>query len=408
MVEQYNALVSAGVPREPAFPKSEYDTRLANVRQAMGEQDIDVLLVQHTPNFCYLAGFQTPLSNWYGCLIVPREGDLIAQVCDIEIPNLMVHGWDNTNIYTTPWYRQVEGPPQLARILEERGFGGKRLGLEARLPGCSALTLMQLQELLPQAHIQDASELVLHFRAVKSPAEVAHVRQAARLTDIGVIAGLEAIAPGKTDNDLLSAAYAAMADAGSEYTSIQPLVYAGPTTALTHVTAKRRTMKVGDTASIELSGVYQRYSAPVFRTGVVGEPSQLVKQMVEYTLAKMALLYENSRPGRAISDVAKSVTRGLKGLEGLQPAGTGAAERARGAWYGYSVGIGFPPDWVEHSIFIDEENDRPLEEGMLFHTPTGSRLLGIGAVTFSESMLITSTGCELLSKTPRELTVVPA
>ena len=182
MVEQFNALVDAGVPREPAFPKAEYDTRLANVRKAMGEQDIDVLLVQHTPNFCYLAGFQTPLSNCYGCLIVPREGDLIAQVCDIEIPNLMVHGWDNTNIYTVPWYRQFEGPPQLVSILEERGFGGKRLGLEARPPGCSALTLMQLQELLPQAHIQDSSDLVLHFRAVKSPAEMAHVREASRLT----------------------------------------------------------------------------------------------------------------------------------------------------------------------------------------------------------------------------------
>ena len=161
-----------------------------------------------------------------------------------------------------------------------------------------------------------------------------------------------------------------MADAGSEYTSIQPLVYAGQTTALTHVTAKRRAMKVEDTATIELSGVYQRYSAPVFRTGVVGQPwAQLVKRMAEYTLAKLALLYENSRPGRAISDVAKSVARGLKGLEGLQPAGTQASEWARGGWYGYSVGIGFPPDWVEHSIFIDEAHDRPLEEGMMFHTP---------------------------------------
>ena len=156
-----------------------------------------------------------------------------------------------------------------------------------------------------------------------------------------------------------------------------------------------------------LAAVYQRYSAPIFGTGILGEPSQLVKQMTEYTLANLALLYENSRPGRAMSEFAKTVTKDLKGLEGLQPPGIQAAERARGGWYAYSVGIGFPPDWVEYSVFIDDEHDRELEEGMVFHAATGSKIHGIGGVSFSEAMVITSTGCETLSNTPRELTVAP-
>ena len=62
MVEQFNALKEAGVPQEVAFPRSEYDARVAKVRKAMEVEGIDVLLVQHTPNFCYLAGYQTPLA----------------------------------------------------------------------------------------------------------------------------------------------------------------------------------------------------------------------------------------------------------------------------------------------------------------------------------------------------------
>ena len=80
MVQRFRALKEAGVPQEMAFTREEYDARLAKVRKAMEEQEIDVLLVHHTPNFCYLAGYQSPLANWYGCLILPREGEPIAQI----------------------------------------------------------------------------------------------------------------------------------------------------------------------------------------------------------------------------------------------------------------------------------------------------------------------------------------
>ena len=404
MVQQFRTLKESGIPQELAFSKAEYEARVAKVRKAMEEQDLDVLLVHHIPNFCYLTGFQTPLSSWYGCLILPREGEPIVQVTNIEIPNLMVHGWDNENIYVIDWQGQIDGPSQLASILKERGFGQKRIGLELRFPGCTGQIALQLHELLPGAQIKDASDLVLHFRAVKSPAEMAHIREAARLTDIGMEAGLTAAGPGKTDNDLLMASYAAMIGAGSEYLSIQPLVYAGAYTTLVHVTAKRRAMKVGDTATLELTGVYQRYSAPLFRTAVVGEPSDLIKRLAEYVKTRMALLCENARPGRSTSDLARAVAQGMKNFK--LPEVPGRSIAAGG--YGYSVGISFPPDWVEHSMFIDENHDRLLEERMVFHTPTGARSLGQVGVSFSETVVITATGSETLSKLPRELTVVPA
>ena len=71
------------------------------------------------------------------------------------------------------------------------------------------------------------------------------------------------------------------------------------------------------------------------------------------------------------------------------------------------MGIGFPPDWTEHSIFMDERYDRVLEEGMVFHTPMSGRVPGEAGLSFSETLAVTATGCEALSKTKRELTVVP-
>ena len=400
MVQSYRALKEAGVTQEMAFSREEYDARLAKVRKAMEEQEIDVLLVHHTPNFCYLAGYQSPLANWYGCLILPLEGEPIAQIIDMEVSNLMVHGWDNENIYVFDWRLMGNAPGQLADILKERGYGNKRIGLEFRLPGCSALTLHELQQRLPQAKIIDASDLVLYFRAVKSPAEMAHVREAARITDIGMEAGLAAIAPGKTDNDLVRVSYDAMLDAGSEYLSIQPLTYVGRWTSMVHVTAKRRAMNVGDAVGIELTGAYHRYAGPLYHTAVIGEPSDVIKRLSEYPLTALALLLENARPGRAGSDVARAVNRGLQAVK-LPPGGVGRPSI-------YSVGIGFPPDWVEHSTFVDENYDRPLEEGMVFHAPITSRVPGKVGIIFSQCWTVTATGAEALSKLPLKLTVVPA
>ena len=405
MVEQFRVLKEAGVPQELAFPKQEYRARITRVRNAMEEQDIDVLLVHHTPNFCYLTGYETPLANWYGCLILPREGEPIAQVIDAEVANLMVHGWDNENIYVFDWRRQVDAPGQLVDILKERGFANKRIGLESRPPGCSAQTGQELRGQLPGVRIEDASDLVLYFRAVKSPLKMKHVREAARLTDIGMEAALKAMGSGKTENDVHAAAHASMTRAGSEYNSIEPVVSAGHASGMVHMKTSGHAMNLGDAVEILLSGYYERYSAPLKRTGVIGQPSDLVKHLADYDLATLSLLFENVRAGRATSDVARAVTQGVKALK-LEAEGTDIGSYDIGL--GYAVGISFPPDWVEHSIAVDPEHDRLLEEGMVFHTPINARAPGKVGVGISETWVVTATGCETLSKLPRQLAVVEA
>src|SRR5262245_1917848 len=99
MNPQMRALKEAKVPQQMAFSKAEYAERIAKVRSAMGQRGIDVLLVHHTPNFCYLTGYQSPLASWYGCLILPLDGELIAQLADLEVANLVVHGWEGESIY---------------------------------------------------------------------------------------------------------------------------------------------------------------------------------------------------------------------------------------------------------------------------------------------------------------------
>src|SRR5262245_42260630 len=81
----------AGLPSEAAFPREEYAARLAHVRRAMAAVGLDLLLVHSLPNICYLTGYQTPLSDWYHCLLVPAQGTLTLQVCDGELAQVNTH-----------------------------------------------------------------------------------------------------------------------------------------------------------------------------------------------------------------------------------------------------------------------------------------------------------------------------
>ena len=110
-------------------------------------------------------------------------------------------------------------------------------------------------------------------RAVKSPAELECLRQAGRFSVAAMEAAVRAMRPGVTENGIAAAAVAAMIEAGSEFFCTDPWVRAGHRSGIIHATYKRHFVKLGDPVIIELGGVYQRYTAPLYATAVIGRPS---------------------------------------------------------------------------------------------------------------------------------------
>src|SRR5262249_34504378 len=156
-----------------------------------------------------------------------------------------------------------------------------------------------------------------------------------------------------------------------EYFSIDPIVRSGPRSGVTHATAKRRAVHPGEPILMEIGAVYQRYCAPLLRTAVVGKPGPQLRHLADVSLAAMDLLLANLAAGRTAGDVA---TAAMKALTGLGP-----EVRMRG-YFGYTVGIGFPPSWVERSIEIAEGRDDVLEAGMTFHLHRVLRVPGVMGV----------------------------
>lgn len=124
----------------------------------------------------------------------------------------------------------------------------------------------------PDARIVDAAPILLNIRAVKSPAEIALMKQAALYTDAGFRAAMAAIAPGRTNREIEGAAIAGALRAGADGVGMWPELKTGP---LSNGTIYRksydyhllnRTVQTGETVLMDLGFTHEYYKGDVGRT----------------------------------------------------------------------------------------------------------------------------------------------
>lgn len=380
----------------PAFPPSEYKARLAKVRGAMASNGIDVLLVQCTPNVAYLTGYEMTCGNEHVCLIVPLAKDAILHVQAEDAASVPRHDWLG-EVVACASIAEDDRHDQLAKLLIGRGHGNGRVGIEMGRYPVTAQSYLALSEKLSSARFVDATSLVFDRRVVKSPAELAYMRKAASFTNAGIRAAMQALRIGNTDNDVGAAAYAAMLRAGSEAPYPAPFIHVGERTGWgPHLTWKRYPIQAGDAINLEMSGVYNRYVGPIYRTAVMGKPSDYLRRVSDACIDTLNAMFSFARPGMTAHDVA---TRAQKQLDPVR------SMIYTGGSCGYSIGLTLSPNWVEHSFRLAAGNHRPILAGMTFHSPIAVRLPGKLGVAISEAWTMTERGAEVLNDFPRELLI---
>ncbi len=250
---------------------------------------------------------------------------------------------------------------------------------------------------LPSARFVDCTALVFDLRVVKSPAELAFMRKASSFTDIGIAAAMEALRVGNTDNDVGGAAYTAMVKAGSEAPYPAPFIHVGERSGWgPHLTWKRNPIQPGDTINLELSGFYNRYVGPVYRTASMGKPTDYVRRVSDACIDTLNTMFSFARPGMTAHEIA---TRAQKQLDPVRD------EIYTGGSCGYSIGLTLSPNWVEHSFRMAGGNHRPVLAGMCFHSPIAVRWPGKIGIAVSEAWTMTEKGAEVWGTFPRELLV---
>ena len=377
------------------FAIEEFEDRLARVRAAMRAKDIDLLLVTGPENIFYLTGQQTPGYYTFQALVLPVEGDPVFVVRQLEYFNFVA----NTFITDAAIYQDTDDPVAfLVRLIETKGLKGKRVAIDKRGWFLPIATYEALLTALGTVH--DAAGVVERLRMVKSPLEVEKLVRSAAYVDAGIKAGLAAVRPGNTENDLVAAMMGAAIAAGSEYMGMEPLVSSGPRSGVPHGTWRRRRLQDGDAAFLEMAACHDRYHAALMRTAWIGTPPAKALEMAKVCQEALAVSLEAIRPG------VPCEMPHIACQKVIDAAGYTDNFRKR---LGYSVGISFAPDWGEGGILsLNAGVKTLLEPGMSFHLPPALRVYGRFTVGVSETIIVTETGCKVLGTLDREMIRIAA
>ena len=374
------------------FSVDEFQQRLARTRERLSERGVAGMLV-HTPeNMYYLSGYHTPGYYAYQTMLVPTS--------PAKPPVLVVRRLEESNVREFSWidtrrvYTDIEDPIELtAKVVKESGLEHATLAIEKSAWFLTVANLEALARLLPGVTFVDGSGVVEQGRVIKSPAEIAYIRKAARAAEAAMRAGLDTTAAGRTEDEVAAEIYRAAILAGCEYTSLPQFIASGYRSSITHATWAGRRIEPGDVVYYEVVGTVQRYSASLYRGATIGPPNDKIKRMSDATIAGLERVLETMKPGVPCGDVAEAWADAIV---------KGGFDRPHKR-AGYSIGISFPPDWGEgHILSLKYGEERMLEPGMVFHVPSSIRDEGVALVGNSETILVTDRGSEALTHFPRQ------
>jgi Xaa-Pro aminopeptidase len=250
----------------------------------------------------------------------------------------------------------------------------------------------------------EPTELVTHARYLKLPEEIVLHREAARITDVMIEAGLrlvrDAVAAGgelSSESELAShvtgIGVRTMYDEHDDVVVVSPLagalVYAGANSAYPHGLPSGYRLRPGDTFMLSLGCAVGGRFVEGERTFVLGEPTAEQRRYHDTVRQAQQAGAEAIAPGVECREANRRC------LDVIREAGLGQYLRHR---QGHGIGLGMhEPPWLE------DGDPTVLQPGMVVSNEPGIYIAGHAGYRISDSMLVTSTGSERLTASPRSL-----
>jgi Xaa-Pro dipeptidase len=378
------------------FAREEFEVRHRRALDAMAAQGLDALLLFKQESMYWLCGYDSFGYCFFQCLVLRADGDLVLTT---RAPDLRQAQHTSTLDAIRVWVDREGSDPalELRGLLAEKGLAGRRLGVEYDSHGLTAANGRRLDAALDGfAEAVDASAVISRLRLVKSAAELAYVRSAARLADAALEAAIAETGPGADEGDILAAMQAAVFKGGGDYPGNAFIIGSGRDALLCRYKAGRRRLEPHDQLTLEFAGVDRHYHACLMRTLLVGEPTARHQALYAACREALAAAEQELQPGTAMGAVydAQAAVLDRHGMR---------AHRLNAC--GYSLGAVYPPSWMDWPMFL---HGSPVElaPGMVFflHMVLMDSEAG-AAMTLGRTSLITERGSAPLSSAALDLVV---
>lgn len=364
--------MQVAVTRAKAYLKVRHKA----VRDAMNELKLDGLLLTHPPDLAYLSNFTGDDSVG---LITNDDFFLTTDFRYKEQAELEA-GWMKMTI------RDGKMSDALAKTVADAKVD--RIGFEANFTTFGQVNALDkaIKEVSNgrQVELVPLEDVMVNLRKVKDDHEIDLVRKSVAIAEEAFEAIRDEIKPGQTESYLAGLLVFELRSRGASDASFPPIVAAGPNSSLPHYRPLDTLIQKDQPLLIDFGALYKGYCSDLTRTFILGRASPKMKQIHTVVLDAQLAAIKFMRPG-VTTKQADRVARDVIEKAGFVE------------YFGHGLGHGIGRDIHELPTMRHTGGEEELRPGMIVTVEPGIYLPGEGGVRIEDDVLITHSGCEVLS-----------
>lgn len=365
--------MNAVVTRAKAYLK----VRHKSVRDALKALQIDGLLLTHQPDLAYLTNFTGHDSIG---LITKKDFYIITDFRYQEQARIEA-GWVNLAV------REGNMTDTLARTIASAGV--EKVGFDVNTTTFGQASTLQRalaksNGKAPAIELVPLEDVMANIRKVKDDHEINLIRKSISLAEEAFEAVKGEIRVGLSENHLAGLLISELRSRGAETSSFEPIVATGANSALPHYRPGETLVQRDQPLLIDWGALYQGYCSDLTRTFLIGRSDSQIKQAYKVVLEAQEAAISFLRPG-VTARQADAVARDVIDRAGYKEQ------------FGHGLGHGLGREIHELPLMRHYGNDDELRPGMVLTVEPGIYLPGVGGVRIEDNVLITHSGCEVLS-----------
>jgi len=344
--------------------------RLREFREMLTQTQADAFLVTDPNNRFYMSGFRG------------SSGALLVTVAEQYV------------ITDFRYTDQVREEAPLYKVVRHGEDFFRDLAGLCRESGVSVLAFEEdhitygqyrrMEQAMQGVSLEPLSGTVERLRAVKDPGEVCKIRRAAEIAINTLVAAVQGLRVGDTEEELAQNVDRLMKDLGASGSAFETIVASGPRSALPHARPSARRIENGDVVLVDLGCRYEGYCSDLTRCFMVGSASSRYREIHGIVLEAQLAGIEAVMPGKTGREVDAA---GRSIIE----------ERGHKDNFGHGLGHGVGLA-VHEAPRLNPKGEQVLTPGMVVTVEPGIYLPGWGGVRIEDLLLVTKEGSEVLTE----------
>lgn len=351
-----------------------FKKRIEKLREKMKHKGLDGVLLVGDPNRNYMSGFTGDESF---AIIGLDRAIFITDSRYIEQAAAQVKEFE---------VKQYKGKIEefLKDVVEELRI--KTLGFEEDILTFNRYSTYNDKmncELVPM------DGMVEELRLIKDSDEIAAIRKAASIADEAFIKILQFVKPGMCEREVGVELEYWMKRFGASGLSFPSIVASGERSSLPHGQPTNKVIKMGDFLTLDFGCVYNDYCSDMTRTIVMGNATEKMTEIYNIVLKAQEAALKCFKPGVTGAEVDKVARDIIK-------------ENGYGNYFGHGLGHGVGRE-IHENPRVSPMGNTILEAGMVVTDEPGIYLPNEFGVRIEDLVLITTDGCEVLSRSPKNM-----